>query len=82
MTEIPEAKEMRARLIALDKAKRAAQLHDLHKRIHRAVETAKCSIRVQRWEPGVREIVESKGYAVTHHPALDQRDTDEWEVSW
>lgn len=81
---LPEARTMRAKLDAASTTAARRQIEQLAAEIARATEQGRPSIRVERFEAGVKAALERKGYKIQAYTP-DQRDSGAssyYTVSW
>lgn len=80
---LPEAKSMRAKLDTAATEAARHQLDQIGMGIRRETELGRGALRVEKFQPGVKEALERKGYKVTYY-SPDQRDGGHgyYTVSW
>jgi hypothetical protein len=78
----PHASELRDKLNKAKSHAAEAQIHALLTKISQAIEQGRSEIQVGSFEPGVKRLLEDRGYVLMHMPGYDQRDTEYYLVSW
>jgi hypothetical protein len=78
----PSAAELRAKLDTAQNVAAQTQIQSLLTKIKTASEQGKSSITLSQFEPGVKTLLEQRGYRVVFTPGYDQRDHPYYTVSW